>query len=315
MRTSFTWGLALLLAGCSGSTSDRAAGAGTAGGTGGAGSTGGAGGDAGGPAGSLCDEVTVTSWSCTPNNYHDPLVSFVAASSLVFRGTVTALHATTPGIDLADKSRAIVAQVDAVLFEGGALDVGGQSVTVELLAAPTMAVGYEGYFFTALWTLGQSIGVTEVAHVDPGVYPTLESDVPGIEALLADERMYARMQTAGTVLAGTVTAITPLPHTGPVSEHDPMWAEATLTADCALRGATPSRANVAFATSDDVAWVNSPKLTVGDQGVFLLQPVPSPPGPWGIPGAIPYVVTDPLDVRPPEERARIATLVLCPPGH
>ena len=82
-----------------------------------------------------------------------------------------------------------------------------------------------------------------LAHIDPGVYPTIESDVPGIEQLLADERLYARMQTAGTVLVGTVASTAPLPDTGPVSEHDPIWAEATITTECVLRGAKPSSAN------------------------------------------------------------------------
>jgi hypothetical protein len=315
MRTAFPWALPLLLAACGAPSFDPAPDAGSVGGAGGTGSTGSAGGGASGPTGGLCDEVTVTSSSCTPNNYHDPLVSFVASSGFVFRGTVTAVQATTPGIDPADKSRMVVAHVDAVLFEAGMLGIEGQSVTIQLLAAPTMAVGYEGYFFASLWTLGQSIGMTEVVHIDPGVYPTIESDVPGIVKLLADERLYARMQTAGTVLVGTVTAITPLPSMGPVSEHDPLWAAATITAECALRGATPSGADVAFATSDDVAWVQSPKLSVGEKGVFLLQPVPSPPGIWSIPAEIPYLVTDRLDVQPPEERAHVATLVLCPPGH
>jgi hypothetical protein len=277
-------------------------------------STGGAG-TGGAAAGDFCDEVKTTSWSCTPINYHDPLVSFVAHSSLVFRGTVTALHATTPGIGVTDTSRTVVANVEAVLFDGGMLDLTGQAVTVELLAAPTMAVGYAGYFFTSTWTIGQSVGVTEVAHVDEGVYPTIESDVPGIESLLADVRLHDRMATASSVLVGTVTNITPLSSGPPTSEHDPLWAAATITVDCALRGANPTVARAAFATSNDVAWYESPKLTVGQMGVFLLQPKPDPPGIWGLPADIDYVVTDPLDVHPLGDRAKVANLVLCPPVY
>lgn len=300
MKTLLAWMLSLLLAGCGGSALDQTA------------QTSGSGGAR--PAGGLCPDVTVTSVSCTPNNYHDPLVSFVADSSLIFLGTVAALNTTTAGIDATDTSRMIVVHVDAVLLDGGMLDLGGQQVTIELLAAPTMAVGYQGYFFTDLWTVGQSVGVTEVAHVDPGVYPTLATDVPGIEQLLADEKLYARMETAATVVVGTVTAVTALPDTGPASEHDPLWADATVTVDCALRGATPGAAHVAFATSDDVAWASSPKLAAGEAGVFLLQPAPSPPGTWPLPATTPYVVPDPLDVQPSGERAHLADLVLCPPG-
>lgn len=316
MRLSCALGLALVLVACGASSAEEAT---TTGGLGGGSAGGNAmGGSAGGmPAasGALCEEVTASSWSCTPNNFHQPLIGFVAGSDLIFRGTVTALHATTTGIDLPDESRAVVVHVDDVLFEGGLVEVAGQDVTVQLLAAPTMAVGYQGYFFTSVWSIGQSVGVTEVAHVDPGVYPTLDSDVPGIQQLLADERLYARMDTAGAVLVGTVTAVTSLPDQGPFSEHVPIWAEATIAADCTLRGAKPATTSVAFATSLDVAWAQSPKLAVGQKGVFLLQPSPSPPGPWAVPDAIPYVVTDALDVLTIDQRSRVATLVLCPPSE
>src|SRR5262245_28005285 len=138
MRASFALGLALVLAACGGTGMEQAATTGATGGSGGgSGSTGGAGGAA--PSGSLCDEVTVTSWSCTPQNYHDPLVSFVANSSFVFRGTVTALHDVTPGLGITDTSRTVVVHVDAELYNGGLPNLTGQSVTVQLLAAPTMA--------------------------------------------------------------------------------------------------------------------------------------------------------------------------------
>jgi hypothetical protein len=266
------------------------------------------------PAGVLCDEVKKPPSSCPVNNYHDPLVSFVANSGLIFQGTVTALHDQTPGINVPDTTRTVVVKVDAVLQNAGDLVMAGQSVTVLLLAAPTMAVGYQGYFFTQLWTAGMSIGVTEVAHVDPGVYPTIESDVPGIEKLLADERLYARMSTATAVVVGTVSKVTMLPQ-NPKSEHDPLWAEATITADCALRGDELATAKAAFATSQDVAWFNSPKLQEGQKGIFLLQPSPSPPVFFSPPADIPYVLTSPLDVRSQDERDHIATLVLCPPSH
>jgi len=324
MRASFACGLALLLAGCGSSGLEAATTAGQTGGAGGVSSAGGAGGAGNGgagnggagaaPGGTLCDEVKVTSWSCTPQNYHDPLVSFVADSGLIFRGTVTALHATTPGLGITDTSRTVVATLDATLYDGGMLTIPGEEVTVQLLAAPTMAVGYQGYFFTSPWIIGQSVGVLEVAHVDPGVFPTVDADVPGIEQLLADERLYGRMKTAGAVLVGTVTDVTGVPSGPPVSEHDPLWAVATITADCTLRGAPLASARAVFATSDDVAWYTSPKLTVGQEGVFLLQPKPTPTI-WSIPDDVAYVITDRLDVHPPADRAHLATLVLCPPYH
>lgn len=307
--------LSILAAACGGNTLQETGGT-TSTGAGGQSSTSSTGAGASGPEGKLCDDVTVPGTSCpvAGDNYHNPLISFVRDSTLIFKGTVTALHELTPGLGPQDTSRSIVVQVDTTLYNGGQPDVTGQKVTVFLLAAPTMAVGYQGYFFTQEAISGQSEGVKEISHVDPGVYPTIESDVPGIETLLAEQRLYARMQTAGSVIVGTVSAITPLmSQIG--SEHDPVWAKATITADCTLRGATPASADAVFATSQDIAWYTSPKLTVGQQGVFLLQPAPSPPGPFKVPDGIPYTITDRLDAHPLSDRAHIALLVLCPPNQ
>jgi hypothetical protein len=206
----------------------------------------------------------------------------------------------------------VTAHVELALEQGDVLDLTGQEITIQLLSAPTMAVGYVGYFFTNAGLVGQTVEVLEVAHADPGVFPTVEADVPGIEAMLADQRLYERAQGAASVVAGQVTAIAP--HTGPVySEHDPMWAVATLQVDCAMQGATPAEAHLAFPTSDDIMWHQSPKLTLGQTGVFLMQPLPLPASDYGIPAAAEYEIDQPLDVQPATDRVRLATLLRCEP--
>jgi hypothetical protein len=317
MRFFLASALAVLLAGC-GSSSLEATTSTGGGGSGGAAGGGGSGGGGGVPAGlaAVCPEVDVSSYDCPINNYHDPLVAFVAASGMVFRGTVTALHEVTPGIaGTFDLTHTLIAHVDTMVWQAGTvLELTGQDVTVLMLSVPTMPVGYQGYFFATGLAYGQTVALGEIAHVDPGVYPTLESDVPGIVKLLAAEKLSARMSTAASVMVGTVSAITPIPgNLG--SEHDPVWADATLTADCVMEGARPATTHAVFATSTDIAWFQSPKLTVGQQGVFLLQAAPLPPGDGGIPAGIPYTLTDPLDVHPLAERGQLGTLVLCPPWH
>lgn len=81
------------------------------------------------------------------------------------------------------------------------------------------------------------------------------------------------------MIFGRVASIEPVANNGPISEHDPVWKRATIEVFEALKGtASPgSKISVYFASSTDVAWFGAPKLVVGEQGVWLLQP--NTPGP------------------------------------
>jgi hypothetical protein len=89
----------------------------------------------------------------------------------------------------------------------------------------------------------------------------------------------ARAATAAQVIFGRVASIQPVANKGPISEHDPVWKVATIEVYEALKGnaAPNSKIDVYFASSTDVAWFAAPKLVVGEQGVWLLQP--NSPGP------------------------------------
>lgn len=309
MRAPLSCLLALLLSACAGTTVDPS-------GAGGHCSTGatstGAGGAAPQPLGAVCGELVPGPGDCPFYNYYDPLLSWVRSSPMIFRGTVTALHAVTPGLPIDDTSRTVIAHVDKVLHVNGSSELEGQDVTVELVSAPMMAVGYVGYFFVYGQLYGQTVEVGEVAHVDPGVIPSIESDVPGIVAVLAEAEIHRRMMSAQSVVVGTVTAIETLPLHGGMSEHDPLWAIATLSVECALRGPLRTSATFVFPTSDDIAWSHRPKITLGQQGVFFLQPAFLPPGSVGIPKEVSLFVSDESEVRAPGERGHLATLVRCP---
>jgi hypothetical protein len=310
--TSFASVLSLVLASCVcpvvQETSTTGAGAGGA-------ASSGAGGSPPPEPAAICAEVQVVNLDCPSYDYHDPLVSYVAASGLVFRGTVTTLNAVTPGLAVTfDLDYTVIAHVDEVVWQAGSLPFAGADVTVVLLSKPTMPVGYQGYFFAVGAAYGETVAVDEIVHADPGVFPDLEADVPAIVDLLAEEDLAARMVSASSILVGRVTAVSP-PFAPAASEHDPEWAAATIETDCVLRGDRPATAEVAFPTSQDLAWSASPKLTVGQEGVFLLQPVALPPWNGHIPTSVPYVVSDARDVHPLSERDHLSTLVRCPPYH
>jgi hypothetical protein len=299
--------LALLLNACGGTTVDPS-------GAGGHCTTGnaGAGGAAPLPVGAVCEELITGSLDCPTYSYDNPLISWVRASPVIFRGTVTALHAVTPGLPIDDTSRTVIAHVDKVIHVNGGSELEGQDVTVDLVSAPTMAVGYVGYFFTYGQLYGQTLAVGEVAHVDPGVFANLEADVPGIVGMLAEAQIYRRMMSSQSVVVGTVTAIETLPLHGGMSEHDPLWAIATLSVDCALRGPLRTSTTFVFPTNDDIAWSDRPKITLGQQGVFFLQPAFLPPGSVEIPEDVPLFVSDKSEVRALDERGHVATLIHCP---
>ncbi len=57
-----------------------------------------------------------------------------------------------------------------------------------------------------------------------------------------------------------------------ISEHDPDWGGATITAETAEKGAHyVSTEEVLFPRSMDVAWVHVPKMKAGDRGLWLLH--------------------------------------------
>ena len=93
-------------------------------------------------------------------------------------------------------------------------------------------------------------------------------------------------------------AIKPAGIKEPVTEHAAAWEIATIAVGETLKGTARATVDVYFSPSQDVAWVNRPKLVDGEAGVFAIQP--------GTPG---LQVPDRLDVQPSERRDAIASLL------
>ena len=90
----------------------------------------------------------------------------------------------------------------------------------------------------------------------------------------SDSALKARLESAALVVAGAVADVQPSAvETTHISEHDPGWRRATIKVDEVIKGRSGvKQATVLFPSSDDVRWYNIRKYTVGQQGIWLLQP-------------------------------------------
>jgi hypothetical protein len=103
------------------------------------------------------------------------------------------------------------------------------------------------------------------------------------------------------IVAGEVASSTPVgEQRTPVSEHDPDWWIAHITAGRVIKGRrSRRRIDALFANSDDIAWYRSPKLHQGVSGIFLLHSRTGDVAVSDVPPTV-YQVTDPLDFLPAE---------------
>lgn len=108
-----------------------------------------------------------------------------------------------------------------------------------------------------------------------------------------------RLAAADIVVSGRITGVrdVPVPKLG-ITEHDPLWREATLSVSATHKGArVPKTVRVRFPGSTDVAWATAPKLQRGQKGVFLLKRD----------GAV-FTALHPADVQPPDEVDAVRSL-------
>jgi hypothetical protein len=87
------------------------------------------------------------------------------------------------------------------------------------------------------------------------------------------------------------------------SEHELVLAPATVQVTAALKGAAKGSINVLFTPSGDERWLRSPKLTVGEEAVFLIHAETELKLPKG------NYVLNPLDVQPLDQAAAVKALI------
>ena len=198
-------------------------------------------------------------------------------ANFVFEGTVQKARAATMAAVPVNEGTLVV-RVDQMIHSPEAFQpFAGKDITVQFAAKPKLGAGDKAMFFTNGWLFGSSIAVQAIGTAPLGA-PTAKLR----SAALAtgdpvenrdDVQIRDRFGRADLVVSGRVVAIQLPPEAEEgISEHAPVWKDATVQVDGTFKGASPSeRITVRFPASEDVRWYDSPKFHVGQEGYFLLQ--------------------------------------------
>jgi hypothetical protein len=234
-------------------------------------------------------------------------------STFTFVGTVKELNAATMAEVPVTENTAIIT-VDEVL-QAPPMLVGrvGTDITVQLSDAEQMEVGQQATFFTTGWIYGEDVAVQEVGHVDRRVDDEQAAELSALSPDTRENRtlrLRQRLAEADVVVLGLVSEIK-FPEGydthGPVSEHAPLWREATVQIQTVYKGDLPGdqdTVKVIYSRSEDIRWHRTPILDVGQKGIFVLDKREIPDI-----QREEYAALDPLDYQPPEQRDLIERLL------
>lgn len=250
-------------------------------------------------------------------------------SSIIFSGTVSQLAATSFA-DVPKSAQTIVVKVDSVEKKPAAVSLKkGDSVTVEVKDASAFQEGTHARFYTDGWIFGSGVAVKELGHelgataAESAPAPSAEMKTHGQDQI-SDQELLDRMKASDFVVVGRVTDVrkwnAPKPKSGApsrVTEHDPDWHEAVVQVQSVLKGGKVkgNKVIVRFPNRNDVAWVNSPKFTKNQRGIFCLnrdQSTTAPTGNYGGQQANVYTCLGHGDALPISEEARVRSLLKNP---
>ncbi len=234
---------------------------------------------------------------------------------LIFEGTIVSIGTSTMATFAATGDTAVV-RVDEIVRAPNVLrSQAGREITIQLRPKVKTSAGDQALFFAEGLMYGDGLAVRELGR-KPLTKATngARSRVDTVMAAQPDARLRTRVASAALVVTGRVAATAPIaPDVRlPISEHDPEWRRATVDIEGVEKGGhDASSVQVTFASSRDVAWYEAPKLREGDRGVFLLhrsEAVSAVGAAARDLTANDFVVLDPLDFQPVNQRDRIQAL-------
>jgi hypothetical protein len=261
-------------------------------------------------------------------------------SALIFLGTVEQLQAATmPAVPVS--SDTVIVKVDEVYRAPDMLgDLSGSEVTVQLREDEPLQAGQQAVFFTKPWLYGEGVAVVEVERREvrggrgaaaASARTRMGEQVAAAVANQSDEALRQRVAAADAIVVGRVVNAEPVageqgqaaaagadvaPGGTRVSEHDPQWWQASIAVESVAKGTLPRppaaagagvqpTVTVTFANSMDVMWFDSPKLRVGEEGVWFLHGGAAA----AEAGAAPFATLDPLDAHTKTELEHIQQLI------
>ncbi len=234
---------------------------------------------------SLC-LITVTGLfailvACTSETQprQESIQKITVQSTIVFEGTITHMGETTVSTVPATPHTAIVRV--GKIFKGPDFFKSfiNKHVTVLVKDISGLELKSNIVFFTTAWIIGKNIALREVGRVAKYDTDSLISQINAIskrEALIPIE---ANIHDAQMVLTGKVTEVHEFrpDHNNRfldkyISEHAPQWKLAVIQPANIIKGDHRlEKLEVLFPSSIDVAWKDVPKLSVGQQGIWILK--------------------------------------------
>ena len=251
--------------------------------------------------------------------------TLVKQSDIIFIGTVTQVGAVAvPEVPVSD--RTVVVHVDQVLEKPAAVALGaGDSVTVQTAQHGSLKPGSQATFYTTGWIFGQGVAVREVGHElghSPVVATVQAAAVARARLDMNDADLKAHIQQAAMVVAGRVDQVRPAELAAAparpkrISEHDAQWQEAIIQVQDGIKGAQAGeQVVVRFPTSLDVAWVGTPRFTVGQEGTFVLHKDSTTGSPNAMLAGRPvpaYTALHKVDVLSRQDATRVRALIRKP---
>jgi hypothetical protein len=259
----------------------------------------------------------------------DQTATLAGRSSIIVLGKVVKTNASDEPL-VASSGRTVLISVQKMLAGAEiAGDQTGKIVTVILSRPEGAKEGEEMLFFGNPRFLGKSLTIA-----DEGEVPS-RSGGPSTRAALErgaqvrrDRPIRERLALASLVFRGIVDSVRPLELEGtterekrpvtPPTEHDPDWQVAGIRVATPLQGGKEGQiVTVLFAASRDITWFNSPKLTQGQEAVFIAHaPIKQEQPLYRASGLTKflekqtvYLVTEPFDVLQPSEETRVRSLL------
>ncbi|WP_430931737.1 hypothetical protein [Saccharicrinis sp. 156] len=224
------------------------------------------------------------------------------ASDYIFKGEVVQTKKSNLPVVPDDQNTHIVKVNDIILASSGHESFKGENITV--VAAddkiPTLKEGAGYVFYTHTWLFGSTLAV-RANHVEPMTDKPdgIKDELPLYRDSVKKVNLQKRLKSSGLVMFGRVSKINEADVQRPSkeSEHSPIWNIAIVEVENILKGNTEgNQVQVYFSASDDVRWVNAPKLKEEQKAIYLLKRTDSF---MGIKNA--YVLIDPQDVLPESE--------------
>jgi hypothetical protein len=200
--------------------------------------------------------------------------AIIARANFIFAGTIVTPNASNIGIKTS--SPTAIVRVDEIIDAVAPYDqMKGKEITVLFASTASKAAGSQQVFYTMGWYYGKNLGVKEVANDLPRQTPdTLKRVVALQRQAIHRDSLVAELSKATLVIRGVVTAIEVEARRNPAieSEHDPDLRRAVISIQEVLKGKIAAKqVTVYYSASEDVQWHRAPKLSKGQQGIFLLS--------------------------------------------